>query len=249
VIIAVISDMHGNGVALEAALKDVKRQEIDRIVCLGDAIQGGSQPAQVIERLQALKCPVIMGNGDNYVLTGESAEPPAPGADEVREWTREQIGPDGLDFVASFQSTLEIDLEAGRQMLCFHGSPRSFDDVILPETADDEVVGLLGGTEAAVLTGGHTHLQWARQVGDSIFFNPGSAGVTYNRHMDPSEFYFYPFAEYAVIESEGPRVAVEFCRVPFDVDELHEAAIGSGRPYAERESPRYRPPRHDEDEA
>lgn len=121
-IIAVISDMHGNGVALNAALKDVKRQEIDRIVCLGDAIQGGSQPAQVIERLQDLKCPVIMGNGDNYVLTGESAEVPAPGAGEVREWTREQIGPDGLDFVASFQSTLEIDLQGGcweEQMLPF----------------------------------------------------------------------------------------------------------------------------------
>lgn len=73
--------------------------------------------------------------------------------------------------------------------------------------------------------------------------------MTYNRHMDPSEFYFYPFAEYAVIESEGPKVAVEFCRVPFDADELHEAAIGSGRPYAERESQRYRSPRHKEDEA
>ncbi|HNQ95372.1 MAG: metallophosphoesterase family protein [Anaerolineales bacterium] len=43
--IAVISDMHGNNLALEAVLADIKRQGTDQLVCLGDAIQGGPQSA------------------------------------------------------------------------------------------------------------------------------------------------------------------------------------------------------------
>ena len=40
------------------------------MVCLGDAIQGGPQPAQVVSRLKELACPVVMGNADAWLLTG-----------------------------------------------------------------------------------------------------------------------------------------------------------------------------------
>ena len=46
--IAVISDIHGNAVALDAVLADIERAGVDQIVCLGDAIQGGAQPAQTV---------------------------------------------------------------------------------------------------------------------------------------------------------------------------------------------------------
>jgi predicted phosphodiesterase len=51
---AIISDIHGNCVALGAVLRDWKEDTIDQIVCLGDAIQGGPQPAQVVARLREL---------------------------------------------------------------------------------------------------------------------------------------------------------------------------------------------------
>ncbi len=63
--IAVISDIHGNFVALEAILKDISHQFVDQMVCLGDAVQGGPQPAQVVNRLRELACPVVMGNADS----------------------------------------------------------------------------------------------------------------------------------------------------------------------------------------
>lgn len=64
--IAVISDMHGNDLAFEAVEADIKNQKFDQIVCLGDAVQGGPQPAQVVQRLRRLNCPVVMGNADAW---------------------------------------------------------------------------------------------------------------------------------------------------------------------------------------
>ena len=49
--IAVMSDIHGNCVGLDAVLGDLQAQAVDQIVCLGDAVQGGPQPAQVVGRL------------------------------------------------------------------------------------------------------------------------------------------------------------------------------------------------------
>ena len=66
--IAIISDIHGNSVALEAVLDDFKTEHMDRIVCLGDVISGGPHPCEVIAHLKALDCPVVMGNMDTRCL-------------------------------------------------------------------------------------------------------------------------------------------------------------------------------------
>ena len=62
--LAVISDIHGECFALEQVLHDIRRQGIEEVVCLGDAVQGGSQPAETVARLRELHCPVVMGNAD-----------------------------------------------------------------------------------------------------------------------------------------------------------------------------------------
>jgi predicted phosphodiesterase len=61
--VAVISDMHGNAVAFDAVLADIAGQGIDQVVCLGDALQGGAQPAEVASRLRELGCPVVSVSG------------------------------------------------------------------------------------------------------------------------------------------------------------------------------------------
>ena len=67
--VAVISDMHGNDLAFEAVEVDIQQQRVDRIVCLGDAVQGGPQPAAVLQRLRRLNCPVVIGNADAWLTS------------------------------------------------------------------------------------------------------------------------------------------------------------------------------------
>lgn len=66
--LAVISDIHGNLGALEAALTDIDKIGADELVCLGDVASFGPQPRETLRRVQALGCPVIMGNADRELL-------------------------------------------------------------------------------------------------------------------------------------------------------------------------------------
>ena len=90
----VISDIHGNCVALDAVLADLSHRNHDRVVCLGDAVQGGPQPAETVQRLRELGCPVVMGNADAWLLTGvdiHGAEHTSQQQLDVREWSLSQL--------------------------------------------------------------------------------------------------------------------------------------------------------------
>jgi putative phosphoesterase len=225
--IGVMSDIHGNCVALDAVLADVEGHPVDRWVCLGDALQGGPQPAQVAHRLHELGCPVILGNADEFVRSGTVGEPNTDEMNEVRAWTLAELGEDAT-FIDSFLTTHGIELGDGRRMLCFHGSPSSNEEVLLPETDPNDLRAALGDED--IQCGGHTHMQWTAMIDGRMFFNPGSVGLAYNRHQPGETFRFSPWAEFAVVHDDR----IEFCKVPFDVGALKRATLQSGHPAAER---------------
>ena len=241
--IAVISDIHGNDVALEAVLADLRGagwDEGDPLVCLGDAIQGGPQPAEVVARLRDLACPVVMGNADAWLLTGEETGDEAISdsrrqqMDAVRAWSLSRLSEADRAFIAGFQPTVTLSLDGDRRLLCFHGSPHSFDDVILPTTAEADFTALLTPFLPAIQTGGHTHMQQIRRIGRSadFFFNPGSVGLAYSHQQPDTAFYADPWAEYAVLSTAQGTVRLELRRVPFDVGALRACYQMSGRPHA-----------------
>ena len=63
--IALVSDIHGNDRALAAVVAELERLDVQLAVCLGDAVQGGDEPRQVLDRLAALDWPVVLGNADD----------------------------------------------------------------------------------------------------------------------------------------------------------------------------------------
>ena len=173
--LALVSDIHGSDDELAAVVAELEERGIERVVCLGDAIQGGDQPREVLDRLAALGWPVILGNADAFLLEvpEDSPEPLTEAQLTKREWTLEELDESHLEQIRSFAPTLDVELDDGFTLRAFHGSPRSFDDVILPQTPDAEVERLLGGSGVDVLAGGHTHIQWTRYVDGALFVNPG----------------------------------------------------------------------------
>lgn len=239
--VAVISDIHGNGVGLDAALADMQGRGIDQMVCLGDAIQGGSQPAEVVGRLRDINCPVVMGNADAWLVTGAET-----GAEvftterhrkmnEVRDWMLTQLSAADIDFIRTFAPTIEIPLEGERALLCFHGSPTSFDELLFPTTDEAEFQRILNPFLPRIMTGGHTHLPHVRRIGasDSFFFNPGSVGLAYSHAQPEGTFHTDAWAEYAILTVEGAGMSLEFRRVSYDVNTLIDVYRASGRPHAE----------------
>ena len=235
--LALLSDQHGNDVAFRAVVEDVQRIGADALVCLGDAVQGGAQPAETLERLMALDCPTVLGNADAFLFGADVAEETTPEQAEVRAWTLEQIGAAGIERLRSFHPTVELELE-GHTVLCCHGSPRSYDDILLPESEGALDPWL---ADADLIAGGHTHRQWTRRIGEALFVNPGSVGLAYDHHRPRDEIRFVPVAEYALVFVDAGGPAVEFRRVGYDFEELREAVLASGRPYREDHLAMYEP--------
>lgn len=237
--IGVISDIHGNNIAFNTVLADIANEAVDEIVCLGDAIQGGPQPVEVVAQLRDLACSVVTGNADSWLLTGkESGAESIPDERlkkmaDVREWQLGLLSSADQAFIQAFQPVVDMPLEGGRTLRCFHGSPRSFDEIILPLTPDEIVREYLDPRDDVVYTGGHTHVQFMRHFGRTFHFNPGSVGLTYRHDQQGDDFYFDPWAEYAILTSEGDRLALEFRRVPLDVAKLIAVYESSGRPHAQ----------------
>ena len=68
---------------------ELERLGIEQVVCLGDAVQGGDEPREVLDRLAALGWPVILGNADDFLLEvpTDSPEPITEAQLERRDWT------------------------------------------------------------------------------------------------------------------------------------------------------------------
>jgi predicted phosphodiesterase len=233
--IALISDIHGNDVAFEAAVADIERVGVDSVVCLGDVVQGGAQPAETLRRLQTLGYETVLGNADDFLLEVPTSSP-EPITDvqlEVRDWTLARLTDEHVQLMRSFRPTVEIALD-GRRGLCFHGSPSSYDDVLVPEWTDASLAPFEGFDGFDLLAGGHTHTQWTRTIGGSLFVNPGSVGLAYDRHQADDDFKLDAVAEYAIVIVEDLGVGVEFRRVRYSLDDLRGAIAASGRPNAER---------------
>jgi predicted phosphodiesterase len=184
--------------------------------------QGGPQPAECLELLWTAGARVVLGNSDAFLLAAGASEEPATELQlEARDWSLSQL-----------DRTVELDLD-GLRLLCFHGTPRSYDEVVLPEDPPDP----FDGTGADRLAGGHVHVPQLRRVGAAaLYVNPGSVGLGYDHLQPDDDFRFDPWASFAVLDSRS----VEFHRIPFDLGELDVVTRASGLPRSGDVFDRYR---------
>ena len=231
--IAIISDIHGNLVALESVLSDLKTEHIDHVVCLGDIAADGPQPREVIAQLKALNSSVVMGNMDAWFLNPHPHKvrnEKAQRITEIQFWGVSQLSPDDLNYLRTFRATVEMSLDITTDLLCFHGSPGSNEEGISSTTPDDDLERMLSGHHATVFAGGHTHIQMVRRYKHMTILNPGSVGAPLPRTDQDRH---PPWAEYAVIGWENSGLRIELRRVPVDVNLVIQAALDSNMPHAE----------------
>ncbi len=235
--IALIADIHGNLAAFEAVLEALDRERADQIVCLGDVASIGPQPREVLARVRGLSCPVVMGNADAELLDPEAMTKAATTDDmkrfaDITRWGADQLDDADRTFIASFHPTVAISLGAGKRLLCCHGSPRSYDDIIVAVTPDEEIDGMMAGKEADVVAGGHTHIRLLRAHRGREIVNPGSVGLAYEFLGDGS-VRVPPWAEFAILAvSAAGGMSVDFRRVAYDRDATVRAMSERGMPHA-----------------
>ena len=225
--IAILSDIHGNSLALDATLTDIERIGVDEYWILGDLVALGPDPLGVLQRLSALSnCKFIRGNTDRYVVTGDRP-PPFPSelgqdSEMIRifaevtgtfAWTQGAITVGGwFDWLSQLPLEFETRLPDGTRCLCVHAQPgQDGGPGIDKDLSDDEIQTLLGQCTADLICVGHTHQQINRKVGKWRILNPGSISNPRPPILE---------ASYAILEAMHDGYKIEHRTVEYDREEI-----------------------------
>jgi predicted phosphodiesterase len=236
--LGLISDVHGNHVALEAVVADGTRCGVDAWWVLGDLVAIGPDPVETLDTLTALpNVRFVRGNTDRYVVTGDRPFPHA--ADVERDpslqslhlvvdaaftWTRDQLSDAELEWLAALPSEQRMVLADGTRLLGIHASPHSDDGAgITPDVPDRELTALLADADAEVICGGHTHDPTDRHVGATRAINLGSVSNPVTSDLR---------ASYVVIDDDRDGHRLAHRRVAYDHDRVLDRLARSSHPDA-----------------
>ena len=180
--IAVISDIHANTSALEAALDKIKSLKTDKIFCLGDILMAGYDPngtAKIITELDNHE--IIQGNTDKMVACFseellEKAKKKSPCMGYALEDDLKIIDEKYKDFVRNLPESKYIEIN-GLKIQLVHGSPRQQDENIYPNLALEDVEKMVESSSADLILCGHTHIPcgYSLESGKTVV-NVGSIG-------------------------------------------------------------------------
>lgn len=210
--IAVLSDIHGNIVALEEVLKDAKKQDVDEYIVLGDIITDLPFTDEVIDKIRELTPYVIKGNRESYLLTYEDTK-------EDDKWKTLQAKSvvcyldhtrqDNIEYMRNLPDNLVLEFE-GVKMRAVHGSPYDVAELLYFNTPlMDKVFNEL---EEDILVYGHNHEKASYKEKDGkIVAQVGTLGMHNNGIGKP---------QYTIITCENGKASLEVKTIDYDKEEL-----------------------------
>jgi predicted phosphodiesterase len=230
---AAIADVHGNYLALEAVIADIRAQGITDIVNLGDMASGPLDARRTMDALMALDAIHVLGNHDRYLID----KPP----EKMGSWDQPayaQLDPVHLDWLREVPPTR---VYRDQVFLC-HATPSSDEVYWLESVLPDGTVRMAplqaiehaaNGIAQRLILCGHSHLARAVRLCDGrLIVNPGSVGSPGYRDVHPFPHVIEagtPDARYAVLEFADGAWRVTFRHVPFDHHAMAALARRNGQ--------------------
>jgi putative phosphoesterase len=231
--VAVVTDIHANLAALEAALEAIDAAGADAVYCGGDLVGYGPHPNEVCRLIEERGIPTIYGNYDYAIGRDLEDCGCAYVTEHDRElgqqsvaWTLEHTDRRSKDFMRGLPFDLRFDMGTKRVRLV-HGSPRKVNEYLFEDKPARTFERIAAGADCDVLVFGHTHKPWVHEYGGVLFVNCGSVGKP--KDGDPR-------AAYALLEERGGEVEVSIERVGYDAGAVAREVAAAGLPaeYAEK---------------
>ncbi|MGR3294730.1 MAG: metallophosphoesterase family protein [Candidatus Bathyanammoxibius sp.] len=210
--ILIISDIHANVQALSAVLDN--ENGVDKIFCLGDLVNYGPNPGEIIGTVRSIADKIVRGNHDDAVsgLRDDCCCPPEYGelAEPGKDYTRGVLDEAEKQFLRDLPLVERVNVN-GCRFLLSHGSPKGNNCTFLPPDTTDKVLAReIEGVDADLVLIGHTHMPMQRKLNNTVIINPGSVGF-------PSGY--SPKASY-VVWNDGD---IEFKKVDYDIEKTIKA--------------------------
>jgi putative phosphoesterase len=225
--VAVITDIHANLPALQAALRRVDELDVDAVYCGGDLVGYGPHPNEVCALIAERAIPTIYGNYD-YAIARDLEDCRCayvtPHDRELGQqsvlWTLEHTDARSKSFMRDLPFDLRFTV-GEREVHLVHGSPRKVNEYLFEDKPARLYERLAGAEDADVLVFGHTHKPWMHEYGGVLFVNCGSVGKP--KDGDPR-------GAFAVLEAadDGARARIE--RVEYDAAAVAREVAAAGLP-------------------
>jgi predicted phosphodiesterase len=229
---AAIADVHGNHLALQAVVADIRAQGIDDIVNLGDMASGPLDARRTMDMLMALDAVHVLGNHDRWLIDRP--------VEKMGSWERPAYAQLDVGHFAWLRTVPSTQVYRDNVFLC-HATPADDNIYWLETVTPDGSVTMSPlqaiekeamGISQSLMLCGHTHIARAVRLGDGrLAVNPGSVG-------SPGFSYHVPFphvieagtpdARYAILEQISGHWSVTFRHVPYDHNAMAALARRNG---------------------
>jgi predicted phosphodiesterase len=221
--IALLSDLHGNAVALDACLDDLAAiGGADRIVAAGDLCMDGPRPRKVLERLRDAGAKAVRGNTDRMIAL-DDPDDYGPEESAAIRWQREALGPQWVAWLGTLPATLTFGDGPDGLLVC-HATPQRDDEHVWPDAEPEQLERIIWGVVQRTIAFGHLHVPYVRTWRDRTFVNVASAGLP--KDGDPR-------AHYVLLTQQPGGWSVRSRRVEFDVERVARQLRKSGIPDAD----------------
>ncbi len=231
--VAIVTDIHANQPALEAALEAIAKLDVEGVYCGGDLVGYGPHPNEVCRLIEERDIPAIYGNYD-YSIARDLEDCGCAYVDpHDRElgrqsvaWTVEHTDQRSKDFMRGLPFDLRFAMGAKRVRLV-HGSPRKVNEYLFEEKPARTFERIAVGADCDVLVFGHTHKPWVREYGGVLFVNCGSVGKPKDGDTRGA---------FALLELDDGVVRASIKRIAYDADAVAREVAAAGLPaeYADK---------------
>lgn len=217
--IAIISDIHGNSLALEAVLSDISRRGINTIFNLGDSLYGPLDPLGTFKLLMEHEHDIthIMGNCDRMIVDSSDDD-----SSSTINYVKRNLTTEALDWLQQPPSSLIID-----DIFLCHGTPNSDEVYLLEEMKKEgatlksskDIINALEDVKQDVVLCGHSHIPRTLYLPNGkLVINPGSVGLPAyidNLPIPHKMESGSPHANYTIIEKKSANWLVDQISVPY----------------------------------
>lgn len=220
--VAVLSDIHGNYIALNKCINYCLSEGIENFIFLGDYLGELAFPQRTMEFLYKLKeeynCLFIKGNKEDYWLNYDSTWKENSSTTGALYYTYHNLTDRDLKFFGELKHKEIFSVNGLPAITVCHGSPNKVNEKLLAD--NENTFRIMDESETDYIICGHTHIQGIIKHNNKVIFNPGAVGVPLFSKGKAQFLIMHP-TEKSAWESE-------FISIDYDVSKVIKDLYSSG---------------------
>ena len=210
--IAIFTDIHGNLPALKSILDDIKSNNIDKVICLGDVVGLGPKSKDCLDLIMDNNIEMVLGNNELNIIYGTQIDKSIEDEEKRHyDWIKESLNADEMAFLSNCKLKIEENINSFKflfEHFLINDDKEKLPFYSLDILKNGEVNNIIKDLDYDYIFVGHEHRDFNIEQGKVHLIDMGSSGC---RHDNVSKY---------TILDINDNVNVDIKEVPFNREEL-----------------------------